>query len=189
MNIFANLPVGDSAAWTDTPITLLSGFVVDATAWSLTYFLRGPAAIDIAGTALGVNWGCSISASQSAVYLPGTYSWSAAVAMADQRHTVASGQLTLTPNLATITTAFDPRSTAQIALSDCEKAMSTFNQTGGKVKKYEIAGRSMEFQTIAELMTLHSFWRAKVLGEQSAQSVANGLSNPRNLYVRFVRPQ
>jgi hypothetical protein len=36
-------------------------------------------------------------------------------------------------------------------------------------------------------MTLHSFWKAKVLAEGSAQSIAAGLGNPRNLYTRFVR--
>jgi hypothetical protein len=66
--------------------------------------------------------------------------------------------------------------------------MATFNATGGKVKRYEIAGRTMEFQTIGDLMTLHSFWKAKVMAEGSAQSIASGLGNPRNLYTRFVSP-
>ena len=114
--------------------------------------------------------------------------WSAAVSKGTERITVASGQLTFTPDLAAITNAVDLRSPAARALADCEAAMATFNNTGGKVKKYEIAGRSMEFQTIGDLLTLHSFWKAKVASEHHAQSVANGLGNPRNLYTRFVKP-
>ncbi len=79
------------------------------------------------------------------------------------------------------------REQAQIALEACESAMATFNATGGKVTKYEIAGRTMEFQTIGDLMTLHSFWKQKVMAEGTADSIAAGEGNPRNYFVRFQR--
>ena len=189
MNIFATLPSGDSAIWLDDPVTLPDGRTADASAWVMTYYLRGPAALDIVASAAGKNWSTTLTATASIGLTAGVYAWTARIVKAVERITIGSGQSVITPDLTSLTGVFDPRSKAQIALEACESAMATFNATGGKVKKYEIAGRTMEFQTIGDLMTLHSFWKAKVMSELSSQSVANGLGNPRNLYTRFQRPQ
>lgn len=185
MNIFSTLPQGDSAAWSDDPVPLSDGRTATALSWALTYALRGPAALNLTAVATGGAWSTTLSPLASSALVAGTYVWSAALTNGTERITCGQGQLTLTPNLATITTPYDGRSAAQIALASCEAAMATFNATGGKVKKYEIAGRTMEFQSIADLMTLHSFWRARVLTEQAASNLANGLGNPRNLFARF----
>lgn len=185
MNIFSTLPQGDSATWSDDPVPLPDGRTADALSWTLTYALRGPAALDLVAVATGGSWTITLAASASAALIAGTYVWSSALTSAAERITCGQGQLVLTPNLANIAGPYDGRSAAQIALAGCEAAMATFNATGGKVKKYEIAGRTMEFQTIADLMTLHSFWRIRVLTEQSASSIANGVGNPRHLYTRF----
>jgi hypothetical protein len=185
MNIFATLPSGDSATWLDDSVTLPDGRTADATAWVMTYYLRGPSSLDLVATASGKSWSTTLTSVASAALAAGTYAWTAIITSGLERITIGSGQCVLTPDMTQQGGAFDPRSLAQRSLDACEAAMSTFNATGGKVKKYEIAGRTMEFQTITELMTLHSFWKAKVMSEQSAQSVANGLGNPRNLLTRF----
>lgn len=189
MNIIATLPSGDSATWLDDPVTLPDGRTADASSWTLTYYLRGPAMLNLAATAAGKGWSTGLTATSSATLVAGTYAWTAIVTSGPERITVGTGQFVMTPDITQLATGFDPRSPAQIALAACELAMASFNATGGKVKKYEIAGRTMEFQTIGELMTLHAFWKAKVLGEQSAASIANGQGNPRNLFTRFVTPQ
>ena len=189
MNIFATLPAGDSATWSDDPVRLPDGRTADAAAWVLKYYLRGPSALDITAVANGKNWQSTLSAAASAVLLPGLYAWTAIITGGtSERITAGAGQLRMTPDVTAVVAGYDTRSKAQIALDACEAAMATFNATGGKVKKYEIAGRTMEFQTIADLMTLHSFWKAKVLAEQSSASIAQGLGNPRNLFIRHVRP-
>ena len=189
MNIFATLPSGDSATWLDDPVTLPDGRTADASDWVMTYYLRGPVALDLTASAAGKNWSTTLTATASIGLAAGVYAWTARIVKAAERITIGSGQSVITPDLTSLTGVFDPRSKAQIALEACESAMATFNATGGKVKKYEIAGRTMEFQTIGDLVTLHSFWKAKVMSELSSQSVANGLGNPRNLYTRFQRPQ
>lgn len=188
MNIFTALPAGDSATWTDDPVTLPDGRALDATIWTLTYYLRGPASLDLVATTLGNGWSTTLTALASAELAAGTYAWTAIVTSGLERITVGAGQLVLSPDITQQGGSYDPRSLAQRALEACEAAMATFNATGGKVKKYEIAGRTMEFQTIADLLTLHSFWKAKVMAELSASSIASGLGNPRNLFTRFVRP-
>lgn len=186
MNIFDTLPAGDSATWSDDPVLLPDGRTADAATWVLTYYLRGPSRVDLAATASGRNWTTTLTAAASAALVAGLYNWVAVLTLGVERITVGNGQASITPNLAQIATTFDGRSVAQVALAACEAAMSTFNNTGGKVKRYEIAGRIMEFQTIGELMQLHGFWQAKVLAEGHAAAIANGLGNPRNLYTRFV---
>lgn len=189
MNIFTTITAGDSANWVDDPVALKDGRLASpADGWQLTYALRGPSQLDVSASASGTQWACAVSASDSAGLTVGLYNWVAIVAKGSERFTVGGGQVTVTVDLTTVTTAFDGRSQAQKALTDCETALATFNNTGGRVKKYEIAGRSMEFQTIGDLMTLHAFWKAKVLAEGAAQATANGLGNPRNLFVRFVKP-
>jgi len=189
MNIFATLPSGDSATWLDDPVTLPDGRTADASSWTLTYYVRGPAVLNLVATAAGMRWTTTLTAAASTALVAGTYAWTAILTNGLERITVGTGQLVMTPDITQLSTGFDPRSVAQIALAACEAAMGTFNSTGGKVKKYEIAGRTMEFQTIGELMTLHAFWKSRVLGEQSAQSIANGQGNPRNLYTNFQRVQ
>jgi len=189
MNIISTLVQGDSATWLDDPVLLADGRSASSQGgWALKYVLRGPSQADLAATASGTSWATALTAAASAALQPGTYAWAAAVSKGTERFTVGSGQLAITQDIAQVNTAFDTRSAAQIALANCEAAMATFNATGGKVKKYEIAGRTMEFQTIADLMTLHSFWKLKVAAEQTASLMAQGLGNPRTLHVRFVRP-
>lgn len=192
MNIFSSLPAGDTPSWLDDPITLPDGRRADATAWTLKHYLRGPSALVLTATASGAQWLTALTAAASGNLQAGLYQWSAVLTggiAGAERITVATGQLTITPDVTAQAAGFDPRSRAQIALDACEAAMATFNATGGKVKKYQIAGREMEFQSIAELLQLHSFWKAKVLAEQAANSIAQGLGNPRALFVRFVKPQ
>jgi hypothetical protein len=189
MNIFETLPSGDSATWTDDPVILPDGRTADAISWTLHYYLRGQSALDLSSTASDAGWSTTLTATASAALGAGNYTWTAIVTSGIERITIGAGRSVITPNVILQGGGFDPRSFAQLALEACEAAMATFNATGGKVKKYDIGGRSMEFQTIGDLMTLHSFWKAKVLAEQSATSVANGMGNPRNLYTRFVRPQ
>lgn len=188
MNIFTSIPRGDSRTWSDEPIALTDGRLADATAWALQYSLRGPSSLDLTAVPSGRNWQTTLTAAASAGLLVGDYVWAAILTQGSERITATSGRASITTDLASVTLPFDGRTAAQIALANCEAAMATFNATGGKVKKYEIAGRTMEFQTIGELLQLHSFWQMKVMGEGSASSIANGQGNPRNLYTRFVRP-
>lgn len=185
MNIFSTLPQGDSATWTDTAVLLPDGRTATAPGWTLTYALRGPTALDIVAVAAGAAWTATLTPLASAALAAGAYVWSAVLTTGTERITCGQGQFALTPNLATVSGPYDGRTVAQVALANCEASMATFNATGGKVRKYEIAGRTMEFQSIADLMRLHAFWTARVLTEKTASSVANGLGNPRNLVTRF----
>lgn len=192
MNIFSSLTVGDSASWLDDPILLPDGRTAASSTWVLTYALRGPGSVDITAQPNGNGFKSKLSVVDSATLSPGLYAWGAYIttgsADAAEKISIGLGQITFNRSLADTSAPFEARSLAQMALAQCEAAMATFNRSGGKIKRYDIAGRSMEFQTIADLMNLHSFWKTKVLSEGSAASIAAGGGNHRNLYARFVRP-
>lgn len=185
MNIFSKLTAGDSAAWRDDPIDGLGGLRMTSADWTLTYELRGPTQLSVTATAAGEGWLSILTLAASATLLPGSYKWAAILSKTDERATVANGVLTIEQDLSGVSNAIDARSVAVKALEDCEKALATFNTTGGKVKRYTIGDRQMEFQTLAELMQLLNYWKLRVNNEVAAAKVTNGESNPKTLRVRF----
>lgn len=190
MNIFTTLMQGDTATWVDDPVTLADNRVADATGWVLKYALRGPVGLDLTAVAAGASWSTTLGSAASLALTPGTYAWAAFITKDAERITIGQGSALISINFATlpVEAAYDSRSVAKRALDACEAAMATFKATGGLVKKYEIAGRSMEYQSFEELQAAHSFWQAKVLAEETKAAIANGQGNPRNMYTRFRHP-
>lgn len=185
MNIFSSLTAGDSARWNDDAITDSLGRRMTSADWMLTYRLRGPFALSIVAQPDGDGWQTVLTATASADLLPGAYSWAAILTKEDERVTIGSGSCEIKQDLSAADAALDVRTVAKKALEDCEKALATFNSTGGKVKKYTIGPREMEFQTLADLMQLLNYWKLRVNHEVAADSVANGRGNPSTLLVRF----
>jgi hypothetical protein len=173
--------VGDTLDFTTT----LADYPASA-GWVLTYRLIPRAsgtAITITGTASGDDHRTSATATTSATWTAGEYSWAAYVALADERYTVDTGVVTLTPNLATAT-AHDNRSQAQTALEEAKAAFATFQSTGGRVRSYSIAGRSMEYADEAALLKAISYWQIQVKIEEAANRRKLGLDDGRRIYLR-----
>lgn len=181
------ITAGDSAVWVQKPAQIAGRVASYAQGWELLLCLRGPAALDLAGAArLDGAWSVVLSTTNSATLTPGRYAWSAAVTRADERVTIAIGQTTVVASLTAGTAPIDPRSLAERALDDCRLALASFRASGGRVTSYTIAGRSMTYSTADELLRLEAYWRARVMSEHASAAAAAGMSNPRNLHVRFV---
>jgi hypothetical protein len=129
---------------------------------------------------------CGASATATALWTAGEYSWASWVEKAGERYQVDSGTVTLLPNPATAT-AYDGRSTAQKALDDAEAALATFQASGGKVKRYSIGGREMEFSEGGELLKQISYWSIQVKRERAKDAAAKGMADPRRIYLRANR--
>lgn len=160
--------------------------------WAVLYrlapFTAALPAINLQAAVEGDSYTIFVDKNITAEWKPGTYSYAGWVERGPERYTFSRGEITIVPDPRTSVAGYDSRSTATRALAECEAAMASFNKSGGRIKKYSIAGREMEFQSIADLLTLHSFWRAKVMAEGTSSQIAAGLGNPRSLHVRFVRP-
>jgi len=165
---------------------MLNGSRYDSAGYALTYELRGPKRLTINAGPQGPGWRSSLTTNDSGSLTAGVYWWSAIVSVAGVRLTIGSGQVTVLANLGAINVdGYDGRSLAQKALADAEAALANLTSSGQKVKKYQIGTRNAEYYTAPELIAAIRFWRARVLNEKTAQDVANGLGNPRNLHVRF----
>lgn len=128
-----------------------------------------------AGPATTANWAS------------GLYTWARWVEKAGARQTLdESGQLEVRPDPSTSAQGFDSRSTARKAVEELETALATFNSTSGRVKSYTIAGRSMEFETSAEILRMLSFWQQRVRQEEAELRLAKGLQgSPTRIQARF----
>ena len=55
----------------------------------------------------------------------------------------------------------------------------------GGVKEYKIGSRSAKKYDLTELFQLEAKLKAELAREETKEKIANGLGNPRNLFVRF----
>lgn len=185
MNIFDTLQQGNSANWHDDAATIGTTYY-DSSKYTLKYELRGAgAALTINATPNGSGWDSVLTTTQSAGLTAGTWWWAAYFSATNVRVLAGEGSVTISPDLTLAGTGFSNFSQAQTNLQNAENALASFNGSGGKIKKYQIAGRMMEFATVPEILEVISYWKAKVLNEKAVQDMANGNGNPRRLYVGF----
>ena len=184
MNIPPTITVNDTPSWTDDPV-VLNGVRYDSGRYALAYEIRGPVSLTLTAAVNGQGWKTVLGAVQSATLAAGQYWWQAVVTRTGERITVSKGELTVEPDLAATASVYDGRTIAEKALADAEAALASFRSSNGKVKRYTIGSRSMEFATIAELLQVVNYWRVRVMNESTRKSIANGHGNPRNLLTRF----
>ncbi len=153
--------------------------------YTLTYSIRGVANLDLVASPVGTNYQITATSTQTETLPPGKYWWVAYITGNGQRFTVDKGILNVKPDLINLPAGYDGRTPAAIALAQAESALASF-QAGGVTKSYTIGDRTMVYQDASQLLAVISYWRARVVKEETADKIANGLGNPRKLHVRFV---
>jgi hypothetical protein len=183
----SNLIAGDSLDF-ETEIVDSGGNAYTADdGWAAKYRLiprASGAVIEINGTYANGIWRFQASTGATSGWTADTYSWSLIVSKTGLRVTVEQGICVVAADVGAAT-LLDGRTQAERALDDAKAALANFNATGGRVKAYSIAGRSMEFDNGGEILKLVSFWTGEVNNEKIAASVARGLGNPTKVYARF----
>ena len=94
---------------------------------------------------------------------------------------MGGGTITVQPAFSAST--LDSRSHARKVLANINAYLENANNL--TAAKYEIAGRSLQRISIAELLTLRDRYRAEVAREDAAANAARGLPNLRRIMVRF----
>lgn len=193
MKIPTQIRAGDTAKWRDAATTDVFGNDISSSSWTLTYFLRFNAAseaLTVVAQAYGAGWESVISAATSAGFDAGKWFWQAVATAGSEKVTLGSGQLDVLPSLSYAGTAaaFDGRSQAQKDLEAVQGAIRTII-AGGAVAEYWIGtgagGRKLRRMSLTELIELESKLKSDVVRESRAEKIANGLGDPRKLYVRF----
>ena len=136
--------------------------------------------------------GCSttevraLSDAVSATLAAGTYYFQAVATKSTDSITAGAGQVTVKAALSYSGTpgAYDGRTQSAIDLDAVQAAIRAII-TGGAVQEYTIGNRHLRKMSMTDLLELESRLKARVYREQMQQDMANGLGNPRNLFVRF----
>ena len=161
---------------TSTPSTLTAGDSVEwtvnlpdfpAPAWTLSYYLvKDGSQIVITASQYGSTdeHHLTVDASTSAAWEPGTYSYQAKASNGVDRKDAGSGTVVIEPDFAQKSSGYDDRSTARIALDTIEAIIKSGLFTPHK--RYQIAGRAMEFRDFDELLTARDRFRAEVRAEE-----------------------
>ena len=186
MNIFPQLTSGDSATWLDTPFVDSQGASYDSSQYALRYEIRGPVSLTLNATVSGTGWTTTITPTQSTTLTPGKYYWTAIASKTGARVTAGSGTLTMLIDLsATPIGVYDGSSQAEKDLLAIRAEISA-RTAGGMTLEYTIGNRSLKKEPISSLLVLESKLVRQIAAERSAQSIANGLGNPRRINVRFT---
>lgn len=188
MKIPAIIRAGDTIKWRDDASVDNLGNQITSTDYTLTYWLRTNTASEgasVVGTAYGTGWEFTVAANVSSGFDAGQWYWQAIASKTGSVITLGAGQLQVLPVLSYAATpsAFDGRSQAQIDLDAVQAAIRAI--ISGQAKQYSIGNRSFTKLDLSELMERESRLKADVKREQMAELIANGLGNPRNLFVRF----
>lgn len=189
MNIPTTIRAGDTVKWRDDSTVDVFGAAITSADWTLTYYLRTNTASEgatITGSAYGTGWQFTIAAGTSTNFDAGKWYWTAVATKDTEVLTLGNGGLTVNAALTYSGTpgAFDGRTQAQKDLDAVQAAIRAI-LSGGVVQEYRIGTRNLKKYDLADLLQLEGKLKADVKREEQAELIANGLGNPRNMFVRF----
>jgi hypothetical protein len=169
MNIPSVLTAGDTFDWTDS----LSDY--PAPTWTLKYSLwkYGKAVIPITASASGSDHAVSVAPSVSTAYAAGDWQWTAYVEKGSggtlERYTIATGRVTIKPNVSAVSSSADLRSHAQIMLDGIEATLQ--GRATHADLSLTINGKSIAFLKPSELESWRNTYRREVNKENNVSSV------------------
>jgi len=190
VNIPSEIRAGDTIKWRDNSSNDVFGNEIKSDEWTLKYYLRTNVRPGVAHTSTGsvysTGWEFTISATDSSAFDAGNWYWQAIATKSSEKITLGYGTLTVEAALEYSGTAgaFDGRTQARKDLEAVQAAIRTL-VTGGAVQEYKIGNRNLKRYDLPDLIQLEGRLKAEVKREEQAEMIANGLGNPRNMFVRF----
>ena len=190
MGLPATIRAGDSYSWIELPSVTNLGAEISAPTWAATLYLRFNKSAE-AATIAGSNrtdggWDFAITAATSVNFDAGQWFYQLTAASGADVVTLRTGGLTVQPSLSYSGTAvaFDGRSQAEQDLEAVQAAIRAIVSKGAK--QYTIGSRSFTANDLSQLMEREAQLKAIVNREKAADKIAQGLGDPRSLYVRFT---
>jgi hypothetical protein len=191
VNIPPIIVQGDSVTWRDVPTQDNLGNPITSPSWTLTWYFAGHGhGLTVVSTAYAGGWETSLTSVQTAALVVTTtsqhaYSWQATASLGSTKHTIGTGVLSIQQNIATANNNYDGRSQAEIDLAAVQAEIRA-RIAGGMTVEYSIGTRRLRKEAMSALLELESRLKMIVSKERQAQSIANGLGDPRNTFVRFT---
>ena len=190
MTIPSKVRAGDILQWRDSETEDVFGNAITSTEWSVTYYLRTNTASEAhitSSSAYLSGWQFTVASAVTANFDAGDWYFQAVADKSGaEKQTILSGQFEVLPSLvySGSAAAYDGRSQIKKDLDLVQTAIRTV-ASGGGVKEYKIGSRSAKKYDLAELFQLEAKLKAELAREETKEKIANGLGNPRNLFVRF----
>ena len=183
---------GDLIEWRDSATTDVFGDPINSPDWTVIYYLRtnkSKFGATVSSSAYGDGFQFNIPAATTATFVDGNWFFQAVATKTGTAisKTIGTGTFEVLPSLAFTGSnpkPFDGRSDAEKTLDLIKTAIDNIIK-GGAIQDYKIGTRSAKKYDLAELMVLKGEYAAIVAREKQAETMANGLGNPRALYVRF----
>jgi hypothetical protein len=190
MTIPSKVRAGDILQWRDSETQDVFGNAITSTEWSVTYYLRTNTASEAHITSSSVylsGWQFTVASAVTANFDAGDWYFQAVADKSGaEKQTILSGQFEVLPSLvySGSAAAYDGRSQIRKDLDQVQTAIRAV-ASGGGVKEYKIGTRQAKKYELAELFQLEAKLKAELAREETKEKIANGLGNPRNLFVRF----
>lgn len=188
MTVPATITAGETLVWIEPPATVNDSPATSAT-WTLQVAFRtntaGEGATATGSARSDGGWDVSLSATTTAEWDAGIWYWQKQITSGAVVVVIGSGTTEVLPSL-TFTgdpTAFDGRSQSEQDLDAVQTAIRAIISKGAK--QYSIGGRSYTANDLNLLMQRESQLKAIVARERAAEKIAQGLGDPRNVFVRF----
>lgn len=176
---------GDTVKWTKSLDDYLA-----SESWALTYYIRGPASLDVSATVDDDDFAVTISSASTSSLPKGIYRMEGKVSKAGEVFTVFNGQLEVFPNYtstADVQAGYDPRSfnrRVRDALREMVEGIAKHPEIS-----YTLFGeRSVELIPKDQLLSMLSEFENRVITEEHQEEVNNNPGLRRGVYIRFRNP-
>lgn len=134
-------------------------------------------------TESGQEFQITVTATATAAWTAGKYSYAIYMTTSTTRDTVETGTVEIKQNIAALTIASDVRSHAKKTLDAIEAVIE--GRASRDDMRYQIGGRMLERMTITDLLKFRDIYRAEYNREVKAEKIANGDGIGGLLKVRF----
>lgn len=171
------ITAGDYIQWN------VQGGDYPAPTWDVSYVLinaDNKYTIDAADN--GSDHLITIDGATSANFVAGVYNYQRYATNGSQRVTTGTGEITIKPNFASVSTIDNRTQTKRIldAINAViEKRASTDQES------YQIAGRALKRTPLPDLIKLRDRYQAMYAAEQRAEKIKNGIPASNKIFVRL----
>ena len=186
-----SIRAGDFIQWNIPASQDYYGNSISSPDWSVVYYLRtntGPLGATINSTAYNDGFEFTIASNVTATFTAGTWFYQAVANKSGaEKQTIYTGRFKVIETLEYSGTAvnYDGRSQVEKDLATIQTAIRNIIN-GGAIQEYKIGTRTAKKYELSELIQLESRYKAELVREKQAETIANGLGNPRATFVRFT---
>lgn len=129
------------------------------------------------------NFRTTVSANTTSSWVAGDYSVKQWVERSGERYTVATGNLKILPDPATMVAGSDTRSHLEKVIANIEAMLE--GKSTKDVQEYTIGDRQLKHMTTSELLVWRDKYKAQLASENAANSMNSGPRRGRKIHVRF----